>query len=430
MEQKRKFHYAWLILISCCAIQGAGIGILTQAMGIFFVPICAELGFGRGEIALYATIKTMLTALCLPLAAKVLPKCNLRLVATCSLIISILAYAAMSQFNALYQWYLAAIVSGLTGVFLFMLPPFIIGNWFQKNVGLIMGITMAFSGLGGAIMNPVGTVIINTFGWRTACLILAAICFVIVFPFTLFVVRFKPADMGQLPYGAEPKVEEDEEEGITGRQNASQISATAGDQPLLRGVPASIAFRTPAFFIGLIMMCLMGFTSGYVQHLPGYIVSIDMSAIIAGSMMSSLMIGNIVSKLVFGAINDRLGIKKASLIGLGTIMVSFILVIFGTSSVYPLFIGAFGLGMTLTLGSVATPLIVRDIFGSRDYSEIFAIFSMVSTGAYAASVSIVGFMYDAFKGYSQGLWIGVGVTVAAIITVFLTFNASRDLEHI
>jgi len=34
-RKNTKFHYAWLILITCCMMQGAGLGLISNCAGVF-----------------------------------------------------------------------------------------------------------------------------------------------------------------------------------------------------------------------------------------------------------------------------------------------------------------------------------------------------------------------------------------------------------
>ena len=43
----KKIHRAWIILIGCCFLQAGGTGAILLSAGVFYVPICNELGFAR-----------------------------------------------------------------------------------------------------------------------------------------------------------------------------------------------------------------------------------------------------------------------------------------------------------------------------------------------------------------------------------------------
>ena len=64
---------------------------------------------------------------------------------------------------------MSGVVFGLAGSFIFVVPaPILIDNWFKKHKGLALGCAMSFSGIGGAVLSPVFTLLIETFGWREA----------------------------------------------------------------------------------------------------------------------------------------------------------------------------------------------------------------------------------------------------------------------
>lgn len=87
---------------------------------------------------------------------------------------------------------------------LYLAVPSLINAWCVKRVGFFVGLCMAFTGIGGVIFNPVGSALIASGpeGWRTGYLVFGVIILVVTLPFTLFVVRSKPADKGLEPYGA------------------------------------------------------------------------------------------------------------------------------------------------------------------------------------------------------------------------------------
>ena len=53
--KEKKFHYAWLIFLGCCCMMAGGMACVLTTAGVFYVPVCDELGFSRGEISLMKT---------------------------------------------------------------------------------------------------------------------------------------------------------------------------------------------------------------------------------------------------------------------------------------------------------------------------------------------------------------------------------------
>ena len=62
MNQRLSLRYI-LVLISCCGLSAAALGMLTNVAGVFFTPVAEDLGVGRGMVSLTYTIS------CLALAA-------------------------------------------------------------------------------------------------------------------------------------------------------------------------------------------------------------------------------------------------------------------------------------------------------------------------------------------------------------------------
>ena len=63
----RRLHKAWIILIGCILFQGGTTGILNNCLGVFYTAICTDLGFRTGDLSMYATIRSIVMALTMPL---------------------------------------------------------------------------------------------------------------------------------------------------------------------------------------------------------------------------------------------------------------------------------------------------------------------------------------------------------------------------
>ncbi len=162
-RRSRRLHPAWLILIACCFLQAGGMGTINNAAGIMVPAVLGDLQFSQGSFMLYFTIQGLCMTAALPVAGKLLPKVSMRVLVSVGMVAAALAFASMGQFNAVWQWYVAGAVLGVAAAFAFLLPaPVMIGNWFKKKAGLAMGIAMACSGIGGAVMNPLGGALIQS----------------------------------------------------------------------------------------------------------------------------------------------------------------------------------------------------------------------------------------------------------------------------
>ncbi len=408
---KDRFHYAWLILIGCCFLMAGAAGLLLGCAGVFFPPVCSELGFGVGELLIFFTILQIATMIMMPLVGKLLPKLNIRILLSVCFIVCNASVALMSQFTALWQWYIAGALMGLAGAFVFLVPATIlINNWFQQKAGFALGFAMAFSGVAGVIFNPIIAYFITTFGWRTAYLMVAGISALLVLPFTLFVFRFQPEDMGLKPYGYEESTTE------------PPAAATA-----LPGVPADKAIKSLSFVMMFLLAGFIALPTGFNMHMPTFADSIGMTTAFGASMVSAIMIGNVSSKLLIGWMNDIIGIFKVTLISVMIAAAVFIGLVFFQHSPAILLALCVFLGITNGMTSVGIPLLVRSLFGSRDYTAIFSYINIGLCLVNAFGVTIIGFMYDHGGSYNPTFILGVVVCALTVLLLVLAFAGKRKL---
>ena len=251
-EKSQGVHYAWWVMIGCFFLQAGALGAIMNAGGIFIVPVCNELGFDRGALALYLTFYFIATTATYPLVAKYLPKWDFRVFLTTCFLVLAATEAAMGLMNELWQWYAAGVVLGVAGALVFVVASTVlIENWFVAKRGTALGIAMCGSGIGGFFFPIFGNFLIETVGWRMAYPSIALAMCVIVLPFTLFVFRLHPSDMGLRPYGAE------------------QGEAMAETRASEKGMPARKAIVTLAFVCVFLYAGIEALFSGYGKSWQG-----------------------------------------------------------------------------------------------------------------------------------------------------------------
>ena len=171
---KKKLHYAWIVLVGCCGLTST-MGIILNTGGQWFASVTGELGFSTTELGLYLTVCSLGLGLAAPFVGRLLPKANIRVLLTACALASVAALGAMAFYDAPWQWWVSGAVIGLAGGFVFLVPaPIILGNWFAKKTGFVVGIAMACTGIAAAIMNPIVATLIASLGWRTTYLVTAA----------------------------------------------------------------------------------------------------------------------------------------------------------------------------------------------------------------------------------------------------------------
>ncbi|MGI5889063.1 MAG: MFS transporter [Oscillospiraceae bacterium] len=399
MKGKHKIHYAWVIALACLCNQAGVLGILTNCRGMFFEPICSELGFKLGELTFYATIYGIMAIIFVPIAAKLLPKGRIRLLLGSAGLLMAVSEAVQCTFSKLWQWYVVGAVQGMCSSFLLtMTISLLINNWFEKKRGLVFGMVAASSGVAGAIMNAVGAKIIAGSGWRNAYIVLGAILFVLLVPLNSLAVRFKPEDMGLLPYGA-------------GEEPEGGVKAAP---PVETGFTAREAIRTAAFWLMLIVVGFNAVNSNYNQMLGGYGKSVGYPEEQYSMFISIAMIGSIFIKLLLGHLIDRIGCART--IDIANIMsvAGFLFLLFGKVDVL-VYCGLVLQGTTMALNSVVFPVWTRHLFGYRDYASIYSYVSISSNAFTSIGLTFFGTIIDSSDGsYIPSAAVGMAIMIVCL----------------
>lgn len=386
---KTGFHYAYLIVLSCIAITCLPCSLVLSCAGIFFTPVSVYFGVARAQFTLYFSILNIAMMATLPVAGKLLAQKDARLVLSICVALCGLGMFGMAACQEIWQFYIVGAVLGVgVAPLIYLTVPTLINAWCQKRVGFFVGLCMAFTGIGGVIFNPIGTSIIQSGpeGWRAAYSIFAVIILIGTLPFTLFVVRSRPTDKGLLPYGAE---------------DAAAASSTR-IAPEATGIMAADAMHSPAFwaivaFCGLITLnqTVYQFLSGYAQSFADTLPEI---AAASGVVASAAMGGQAIGKVFLGTVSDR-SVKLGSICGVAA-GVAGILIMWGFPSVLALLlVGAFLFGVVYAMTTVETPLMVRSVFGSKDYANIYSRVSMVGSFMSAIAAVFWSLIIDSPGGY-------------------------------
>lgn len=428
-----KLHYAWIILVACCMLQVAGIGIMSTTSSSFITAVCSdknltfvnaayqkvydtkydELVKGGTDTAeaktqatayaekqyittatpnfsLYMVLQGLITGVTLFFVNKLLKKFDVRVILLAGTIITVGTFALMSTFTQLLQWYGAGIVLGIsTGIIWFLPSVVMLGNWFRKHLGLAMGISTASAYITGMAFNPiVSKVFVANWGWAGAYRAIAVISLVISLC-AIVLVRLKPEDKGMAALGS------DDVEAM--KALAAQYASPAANA----GVEAKTAFRSAAFVLIVIAESLVAYNATHVNVLGNFGVKIGLGANYA-FILSAILLGGILLRILYGFLNDKIGLKKTILIGVIVEIIGFLALIYADNAgnIPVAFFGAFLIGSMSAISGTINPILVRQTFGGKNFGAIYgrvvgivAIFGslavfVVTTIAKVASYSI------------------------------------------
>ncbi len=195
--QQSEFRLGWKTLTA--ATFGTALGaspIPFNAIGPFTKPIAAEFGWGRGDIQQALLWFTLAVVLVVPLIGTLVDRLGVRRVALFSLAGFGLSFAALGlTTDSLPVFFGLWALLGLLGA---GSTPITwtrgVNSWFSKHRGLALALCLTGTGLTGALMPTIATVLIAELGWRWAFAAIACLPLFIALPIAIAFFR-EPSDI-------------------------------------------------------------------------------------------------------------------------------------------------------------------------------------------------------------------------------------------
>jgi MFS family permease len=188
-------YRGWLVAVA--AMVGLMFGPSTIAIlsfGVFIHPLEAAFGWSRPEVAIASTIVSYTAMVIAPLQGYLVDRYGARPVILPCVPLFALAVGAMYFLPAVHWlYYLAWIVLPVVGIGVFPLSYVrVVSSWFDKKLGLAIGIANAGIGIGNAVLPLIVNRLIRDHGWRVGFLGMAVLALIVTFPAVFFLIKEKP----------------------------------------------------------------------------------------------------------------------------------------------------------------------------------------------------------------------------------------------
>jgi MFS family permease len=412
MGETKKIHYAWFVFISLSLMFFAAVGMLGNTNGLYLTPVAKEMGWTRTDASWYLTIYMLVMAFSQPIASRLLYKVNPKLLLGTAMTFVAVATGAASQFQTIMAWNISAIFIGLgQAVIMYLAVPILLGNWFNKKYATVLGIALALGTVGSAIANPVAGALIAQYGWRTARLIMSVAAWVIAMPGILFVIRFKPSDMGLKPYGYEE-----------GQDSKAAVAP-------LKGVSAMNALKSPAMYMVILLAGAVVLYASMNTQIPGYATSVGLATTVGAFAMTILNFANMGGKVFLGWLTDRVGYLGAMLTALISGILGIIIILMGGGNVTIFYTGLIFFGLCFSSLTVMLPLVVKGIFGPREFGKIYSNVTMVQSVIAAFAAIIYARIFDITKSFVFAWQLNLVTLTIGIVLVVGAVKIGKKLIH-
>ena len=420
-KNKSGIFFGWWTAVATGVVSGLGLGFYMYGISALFKPISLELGLSRAATSGATGIGFMIGSLLSPAIGWLVDKFGPKLSIVIGLLMVIAGLVLMNFVNSGWEFYLVwGILMGV-GVFLGFTIAIdkSLNDWFEKKIGLAMGVRFAFIGLTGAISLPLISWLISAVGWRLTCLLWAGILAMGLPLILLFVKNQRPENYGLRPDGN--RIGTLPESGTTSLNEKNSNSAAADFQR--EDFSFRQAIKTNAFWMLAVSYIAQYFiTAGFNTHCIPFLTEMNIDPIIAGSMMGIMIIFTIPSRFLYGVFADRVPKDRLKLL----MALPFLIILFGiaiflvnpsTISIYTLLV-FYGLAHGLP-----TPLliiIVSRYFGRKAFGAILGSCVMFLAPAALFSPVIAGWIFDKTGSYTIALELFAATALfAAIMLCFM-----------
>ena len=338
------------------------------------VPV--EINGGQGAFLIYFSILTIAIVLSLMFfAGRLLAKYGSRVMLVVGGVIMPAGLALFATSTGNLTFYIAGALLGLGyGTSIALVPPVLINAWFIARRGLVLGIVLAGTGVGGLIWASIGpSLALSSLGWRGVVWIMAVAMAVCTIVPALFLIRNKPADVGLVPYGFDTA--------------GAAAGATPGTFQALPGFTYKQALRNSNFWIACASFLILGAVVSVTQVLSiifrsaAYPDPIDKTSWTPGQVAfySSLFMVwlsfLVIWKPVLGLLNDRIGLVRMLVVSM---ILMTLAIVYLPSMVYGSSVALMYVAMTFMASGVSNaivtpPLVVAQAMGLREFAKIFAL---------------------------------------------------------
>lgn len=394
-----------LIAITGIMITFGCSALVFSTWSAFQAVVPDMLGVEKSVWAFYITVLYLAEAFSAPFIGRLIAKYDIRIVLSVSALLVGVGFLLIGFVKQLWVFYLAGLMMGLGEVgILWLAVPTLANNWFNQKAGTVIGTCMAFTGIGGAIWLQVFNALYaggNGMDIWTIYIIWGVAALVTSLPFTLFCIRKTPQEAGALPYG-KPQ--------------------TASGKPA--GIDASKALKSPVFYTVFLFAGIINLLTIVAQQFPSYtksLTDVTFDALAVGVMMATvMMVAQAICKLALGVAADknaRLSFIAAFVTGVAGVL----LVWFGTGSEIMLYAGAAIYGFFFAACVVLVPVIVRQIFGNREYPDIYSRISM-----FVNIMGAVGPVFWAFLGgFGYPILFAVAIVLLVVVLLLGLYSFSK-----
>jgi MFS family permease len=408
---RRPFFYGWLLVAVAFVTMAVGVNART-AFSLLFPAILGEFGWDRGVTAGAFSFGFLVSAVVTPFVGRLMDLRGPRIVVELGVLTMGAGLILASLVSKPWQLYLTlgALVGGGVNCLAYTGQSIYLTNWFVRRRGLALSVAFSGVGIGSITILPWLGWLVETAGWRSACVSLGIVLLVLLGPLNLLL-KHRPEDMGLRP-----------DRQISDRASPDRATNIVDQAWAAVDWTLGRALRTGRFW-WLAAGYFCGLFSWYaVQvHQTKYLIEIGFEPSEAALALGLVSLVAIPGQIALGHLSDRIGREWVWMIGNLGFVICYLCLIGLRSAPTPMLLyamilaqGTLGYGLTSVMGPIPA-----EIFEGQHYGSIFGTVMVAAILGGAAGPWLTGAVYDATGTYSIAFWIAAGCSLISILAIWL-----------
>lgn len=411
-----KKNYYWIIAFVMLLEMAVYGGLLNNQVGLYIIPVSESLGSTRSEFSLALSFNNIVAFISVMFSGILVSRFGnkkMLVVGLCSAAIAYLIYSSSQNITGMA---IGSAILGLSAGFSSSATASrVIGSWFHRYRGTVLGVVSASTGVGGALLCMLFADVIENHSWQASYL-LSAVFIVIILILVLVFIRNKPSDMGLNPYGmgyvskkAKNKRTEDHWLGLTMQQ----------------------LIRRPSFYL-MIVCTFLSCTCTYLAfsvvlpHLQDQGLTSTEAATLQGAMMILLAVG----KVLCGVLSDKFG-PKIVMVGSLVLNAVGLWTLSSAENMASASIAITIYSLGIPMCTIIPPLLSYSLFGYQSHNASLGIIVSMASLSSLVSTPLSNLVYDKFGSYSPSFHFAAILSIAVIpLYALLYILTAKDRKKI
>lgn len=411
--QRLPVYYGWIVIAVAFVTMAIAVNARTS-FSLLFPEILDEFGWQRGVTAATFSIGFIASGLFSPVIGALMDRWGPRFVIPMGAVMVIGGLYTTTLVSSPIGLYLTLGVFVITGsiAMSYMSHSMFLYHWFVRRRGMAVGLAFSGVGIGSITLLPWFQRIIDTGGWRQACLIIS-LTVAIIIPLNILLQRKRPEDLGLLPDG--------EKQAASGEQKPS-LDLVVDRAWAETDWTLGLAVRTGRFW-WIFWGYFFGLFAWYsvLVHQTIYLVETGFDSQLAATALGFVGLLAVAGQIGVGAFSDRVGREwgwTAALTGFVICYAGLILLAQGPSlPLLALVVGGQGLlgqGLSSLYGAFSA-----EVFSGRRFATIFAWAGLGGNVGAGVGPWVTGYIFDVTGSYLWAFWLCLGVSLVSIFCMWM-----------